>query len=308
MAPSHGGSANPGFNPWVAIAQLLLVGTLWGATFSVAKLALSNGVGPFAYGFWQSTGSGLLLLVLLTLRGERMPLSRRHLLFFLMTGSLGLALPNVNFYIIVQHVPVGVMAVVITTAPMMTFLMALSFGIERLRWLRVAGLALGLAGALILVLPSFGSGDGLSFWIVLGFITPLAYSLNSILTSRLRPQGGSALVYAAGMMLCCGLIQGPLMLALGQGWAPSLPLGIPEIAIAAQILISALGYVVFFHLVKVAGPVFFSQVGYVVTLTGILWGFLLFHERLQTTVYLAAGVIFAGLALVNATGNRKSTA
>jgi len=308
MAAAHGGSSTPAYNTWIALAQLLLVGTLWGATFSVAKVALSNGVGPFAYGFWQSSGSGLVLLALLTLRGERMPLGRRHLLFFLMTGSLGLAVPNVNFYIIIQHVPVGLMAVVITTAPMITFLLALLFGIEHLRWLRMAGLGLGFAGALILVLPSLGSGDGLGFWIVLGFLTPFAYSLNSILTARFRPPGGSALVFAAGMMLSCGLIQGPIMLALGQGWAPSLSPGVAELAIAVQIVISALGYVTFFHLVRVAGPVFFSQVGYIVTLTGILWGFFLFHERLETTVYLAAGVIFAGLALVNATGARRSAA
>jgi drug/metabolite transporter (DMT)-like permease len=301
-------STGPTYNPWLAVLQLVTVGTLWGATFSIAKLAITNGVPPLGYGFWQSTGSGLVLLAILALRRERLPMSRRHLLFYLMTGGLGISVPNVTFYIVIQFVPVGIMAVVITTAPIITFVLALLFGLEAWRWRRIGGLMLGLAGALLLVLPAVAAGDALSFWMILGFVTPLAYSLNSILTARLRPAGGSALSYACGMMLCAGMLQGPVMLATGQAWAPGLPLGLPELAIALQIAISASAYVVFFHLVRVAGPVYFSQVGYVVTLTGLLWGFFLFHERLEATVYLATVVIFAGLALVNATGRRRSTA
>ena len=308
MRAPAGLAAAPAYNPWLAILQLVTVGTLWGATFSIAKLAITQGVPPLGYGFWQSTGSGLVLLAILALRRERLPLSRRHLLFYLMTGGLGIALANVNFYITIQFVPAGVMAVVITTAPIMTFVLALLFGLEAWRWQRVAGLLLGLAGVLMLVLPSATAGDDLSFWIILGFITPLAYSINAILTARLRPAGGSALSYACGMMLCAGLLQGPVMLAAGQAWAPGWPLGLPELAIALQVAISASAYVVFFHLVRVAGPVYFSQVGYVVTLTGLCWGFLLFDERLEATVYLATLVIFAGLALVNATAARRRAA
>jgi drug/metabolite transporter (DMT)-like permease len=286
MRATVGSAAAPAYNPWLAVLQLVTVGTLWGATFSIAKIAITNGVPPLGDGFWQSTGSGLLLLAILAMRRERLPLSRRHLLFYLMTGGLGISVPNVNFYVVIQFVPVGIMAVVITTAPIMTFVLALAFGLETWRWLRIAGLALGLAGALILVLPSAAADDALGLWMLLGFVTPLAYSINSVLTARLRPAGGSALSYACGMMLCAGMLQGPVMLATGQAWAPSLPAGLPELAIALQVAISASAYVVFFHLVRVAGPVYFSQVGYVVTLTGLLWGFFLFHERLEATVYL----------------------
>jgi drug/metabolite transporter (DMT)-like permease len=45
--------------------------------------------------------------------------------------------------------------------------------------------------------------------------------------------------------------------------------------------------------------VFFSQVGYIVTLTGLAWGMIVFGERPSGWFYLATGLIFAGLALVN---------
>lgn len=308
MSASHKALPAAGaYNPWLAIGQLLVVGTLWGSTFSVAKFAITAGVPPLGYAFWQCFGSGLVLLAILALRGERLPMGRRQLGFYAMTGALGITAPNVNFYIIVQYVPAGLMAVVITTAPIMTFLIALSLRMERLQWLRVLGLLCGFAGALLLVLPDEVGGDAVSVsgWVLLGFLTPFFYSLNSILTSRWRPTGGSALSFACGMMLAAAALQLPLMLAAGQAYAPLPPFGAPEAAIAVQVAVSATAYIVFFHLVKLAGPVYFSQVGYIVTLTGILWGMLLFDERLAPSVYLAAAVIFAGLALVNLSKPRR---
>lgn len=302
MSASENAVRAPGaYNPWLAIAQLLAVGTLWGSTFSVAKYAISHGVPPLGYAFWQCFGSALVLLAILALRRERLPLGRRQLAFYAMTGALGITAPNVNFYIIIQYVPAGLMAVVITTAPIMTFVIALALRMERLQWLRVLGLLCGFAGALLLVLPDEVGGETAEVggWVLLGFLTPFFYSLNSILTSRWRPAGGSALSFACGMMFAAAALQLPMMLLAGQAWAPLPPFGGAEAAIAVQIAVSATAYIVFFRLVQLAGPVYFSQVGYVVTLTGILWGMLLFGERLAPSVYLAAGVIFAGLALVN---------
>jgi len=297
------------YNLRVALLQMLVVGTLWGATFSVAKLAMGAGVPPLGYGFWQCLGSGLALGLLVLLRGQRLEVSRRHLGFYLMTGGCGIAIPNVTFYVIIQHVPAGLMAVVISTAPLFTLLLALAFRLERLRWLRVLGLLCGFAGSLLLLLPkSDGAAASVTGWILLGFLCPFFYSLNSVLTARLRPQDGGAMSSACGMMLAAALVLLPIMLVFGQGWAPLPPFGAPEAALAIQIMISATAYIVYFHLVQLAGPVFFSQVGYVVTLTGILWGLVLFGERLDPLIYLATAIIFAGLALVSLAPALPSTA
>ena len=102
--------------------------------------------------------------------------------------------------------------------------------------------------------------------------------------------------------------QFPAMLALGHAYAP-LPL--PEWrdgAIAVHVCVSTVAYVTYFHLVRVAGPVYFSQVGYVVTLTGILWGMIFFGERLDPAIYLATAVLLAGIALVNLGGGKAKRA
>jgi len=302
-APTTG----PGFNPWLAVGQILVVGTLWGTSFSLSKYAIAQGIEPLGYAFWQCFGAGALLLALVTLRGERLSLDRAHLRFYLLTGVFGIGIPNVIFYIVIPHVPAGLMAIVITTAPLITFVMALATGLERFRWLRMAGILLGLAGVLLLVLPR-GGGVDLGGWVLLGLLTPFFYALSSIIAAKWRPAGLGALPAAAGMMLTAALLQTPVMLWLGHGYLPWPPLEGRDAALAVHVVVSTVAYATYFHLVRIAGPVYFSQVGYVVTLTGILWGMLFFGERLDPAIWLATAVLLAGIALVNlgSKGARKA--
>jgi drug/metabolite transporter (DMT)-like permease len=82
-------------------------------------------------------------------------------------------------------------------------------------------------------------------------------------------------------------------------YVPGFPIGLAESIILVQIGISSICYLAFFAIVRSAGPVFFSQVGYLVTMTGLFWGILVFDESYSVWLWLAVGLIFSGLALVN---------
>ena len=66
-----------------------------------------------------------------------------------------------------------------------------------------------------------------------------------------------------------------------------------------QIVISAVNYTLVFEVIRRAGPVFFSQTAYVVTLTGIAWAAFIFNETLSFWVWAAVIAVFAGVYLVN---------
>ena len=52
-------------------------------------------------------------------------------------------------------------------------------------------------------------------------------------------------------------------------------------------------------LITRSGPVFASQVGYIVTLSGVFWGILIFGEKHSYLVFLSLTTVLFGLALVN---------
>ncbi len=266
----------------------------------VSKVAIEGGIPPLGYAFWQALGPALVLLLVCALRRIRLGLTRGEVLFYVTAGLLGITIPNINFFFVIGHIPAGVMAVVVATAPMLTYGFALMLGEERFGWRRAAGIGLGLAGALCLLLPRTSLPDpAMLGWVVLGFLTPAFYAANSLYSARRRPAGGHSLGLACGMMFGASLFQSAAMLASNSFYPLWPPFALRDWALFGQIAISSVAYILFFEVLRLAGAVFFSQVGYIVTLTGLAWGMVVFGERHSGWLYLATGLIFAGLALVN---------
>ena len=73
-------------------------------------------------------------------------------------------------------------------------------------------------------------------------------------------------------------------------------------AVSAWRCVNTVSYGLFIHLVTAAGPVFASQTAYLVTLSGIMWGIVIFNEQHSWWIWSALIVMMAGLALVKPRG------
>ena len=54
------------------------------------------------------------------------------------------------------------------------------------------------------------------------------------------------------------------------------------------------------ELIRIAGPTFMSQANFLAVGFGVLFGFLIFAERLSPFVWAAIALVLAGVALVSA--------
>lgn len=278
---------------------LLALGTMWGSTFSISKLAIAHGVPPLGYGVWQCLGAASLLFLVTLARGEPLVLNRASLRFGFLAGSMGITVPNLAFYFSIPHVPASAMAVVITVAPLFTLCGALGLGMERLSLLRTLGLLLGFSGTLVLLLPGAALPEGAQYgWLLLGLLTPLFYSINSLFAARARPPGQSPLSMAVLMLAGGAVVQVPVAVALDSLFIPS-GFDLPSLMIMTQVTVSAVAYIIYFTLMRQVGPVYVGQVGYVVTLTGLVWAMLVFGERASEGLLAAVALILGGVYLVN---------
>jgi drug/metabolite transporter (DMT)-like permease len=289
----------------VAIARfgmygpLALLGTLWGLSFSMAKVATGGGGAPIGIALSATSIGALILFSVSRLKGIRLPLRRNYLAYYLMTAACGIALPSTALYAAAFHLPAGVLSMLVATSPMLTYALAVMLGMERREGRRLLGLGLGLAGVALLVLPGrelAGSVDPV--WLGVALVAPTFYAINSILGARFRPADGDNIGLACGMLLAAALILA--LITVPGGYTVSLlpPWNVSHLGILILGSISGGAFILFFFILTRAGPVFFSQVGYIVTGTGVLWGMLLFGERHGIVVWLALGVVIAGVALV----------
>lgn len=131
------------------------------------------------------------------------------------------------------------------------------------------------------------------------------YGLASPVMARLRHL--PPLSVAAGQLLSSTLILLPAAALMERPWtlpSPSLGawgalVGLALLSTALALLSTALAYAVYFRLVARAGPANAMSVTYMVLVTALALGHLALHEPITLNAVLGAGVILAGLALVD---------
>ena len=278
---------------------LLCCGGVWGLTPSLARLATSEGADPLGLTLWQGVLGGLVLAVLSILRRRPPPLSRAHLVFYVMSGNAGTLLPNVVMFSAAPHITVGAMSMLISTVPLATYVQSVLVRIDRVSLGRMAGIALGAAAMALLILPGGDSGTGSAVqWVLIALLIPVSFGFESVYVAIRRPAGADVLTLLAGMLLAGGLMIAPVVLITGSTVPLYPPWGTVEWATVGMVLCNLGSYALFLYLIGVAGPVFATQSSYFVTLFGILWGMLIFSERHPVWFWVALGLLFGGMALV----------
>ena len=122
------------------------------------------------------------------------------------------------------------------------------------------------------------------------------------------PSGCSAFTIAGGMFLAGAVIMTPLAIATGTFISLAWPWGPVEWSIVGMAVIAVVAYSLFLYLIVQAGPVFASQVAYIVTFSGVLWGIAIFGEKHSAWIWGSLVVMLAALALVTPRKTRRAGA
>ncbi len=285
-------------SPW-NLSLLLTIGIAWGATPSLARLIGQFGGSPVGLTLWQAIGGGMLLLAVTIVRRRTLPIDRAHLVFYLFCGVAGTVLPTTMIFTVAPNLPAGVLAMLLTTVPIMTYALGITCGIDRIAAGRLFGLLLGIGAVGLLFIPN-GADQTMApvRWIALALLIPAAYSLENIFIALRRPPNTDSLTLLTGMMLMSAIILAPIV-GISDAYVPlQFPFGVLEWAMLAMIVINVICYAVFIYLVTATGPVFAAQAGYPVMIFGVAWGMYLFDERHTMWIWVAFALMLIGMALV----------
>ena len=281
---------------------MFAMGAIWGAQFSLAKIGMQGGIAPASWTIFVCGVSAIPLLAIARWRGVRIGDLLPHTRYAILAGATAVAIPNTIMAMVVSHVPAGVAAMLNTLSPVMTYAMALGLAMDRFHALRVAGIGFGLIGTLLILGPRASLPDPAMIpWVALNLLVPFFYALSNIYVARARPAGVDSIALAGLMQV--GAVAMLLPLALWQGiHIPFPPAHAGDWALLALAAIYWVSSLLFFEVMRLAGPVFFSQTGFISTVFGVFWGWLFFGETHSLYIWAAMAAIFAGLALVTRAG------
>lgn len=281
-----------------ALALLLGTGGLFGAMFPLGKLASQAGVPPVPWSFVIAAGASLVLGLYALLTRRAVPLERGHRRYYLVSAAISFVAPNLIVFAAIPRLGAGFAAVMYTLSPVLTLAFSAAAGLRRPGLAGVLGIAVGLAGALTIVL-SRGQVDrpGDPVWIGLALLIPVLLAAGNVYRTVDWPADADPLALAVGSNACAaGMLLAIGLAADGPGGFATLSAAAPLAAV--QMAASAAMFALFFRLQQVGGPVFLSQIGYVGAAVGLVSGALVLGERYPAATWLGAVIVAVGVALV----------
>lgn len=282
--------------PALLLPALLACYVIWGSTYLAIRLALAS-FPPFFQMGTRFLAAGALLMAWVLWRARsgavRLPTLRewRNALVIgtlMLGGGMGLTASAE------QHVGSGLVAAFIAVTPMLVCGWGLLFG-QRPHRLELAGMAVGVAGVLLLVRGASFAASPAALASIAG--ATLAWSLGSVLSTTRLPLAAGPAGFASEM-LCGGAVLMALSLALGEQFvAPPQPL-----ALAAWLYLVVFGSLIAFsaylYLLAHASPAVATSYAFVNPVIALALGVSLGGEALSGGEWLACGVILAGVLLI----------
>ena len=281
-----------------AILLLLLLGITWGTGFTLVRFAMTHNITPLAYATWQAIGPAIILFLLAYWQLKRWPIGLRHILFCVVTGVL-VAIPNVNMALTAQHLPSSIVGLLSNTSPLFVLLMLWLLRSGNITRLQLGSILLLVIGLVILQYHG-GIQWKFNIWYLTALISPLCFAACAIYIAKAQPADLPILPAAAGTLIATTCVLLPLTLFRHEFlplWQyPLLP---SHMVIYAEMLLSSLGYVVLFALLRVAGAIYYCFVDGVVACVSVLWGVLFLHEVLHGQELIAMACILVAIFIGN---------
>jgi drug/metabolite transporter (DMT)-like permease len=278
---------------------LLLLGTgaALGLNFPLGKVAMASGVNPALWAAIISLGAGLSLLIV-TQFTERAPEHGAPIFTFaVISGFVSYVMPNFLTFLVIPKIGSGLAAIMFALSPVVTALLSTILRVRPPNLMGLAGIALGLAGALIIIFSKgLSAASGGDLWILVALLIPLFLGLGNVYRTMAWPKGATPRSLASRTNLAAV----PFLLAaalLQSGAINIAPLNEIPFLIAAQVVVSTIMFLMFFRLQQIGGPTYLSQIGYVAAAVGVVIGVAFLGETYPLSVWVGAGIIAAGILL-----------
>jgi len=287
----------------------LSVCLIWGTTYLGIRVALET-IPPATLGALRYLVAGIVLAIILRLRGQRLP-GPAHWKGLALLGFLMIGLGNGGVIWAEQWVPSGVAAVVVAASPFWMTGLEASLGGERLTPQGMFGLVLGFVGILLLVWPELMmDGDrGRQFAVgVLALqIACVGWALGSAY-SRRHAREENALGAAALQMIFGGAVMAIAATLRGE-WSVltfTWKTGLAEVYLI--VFGSLVGYSAYVYALKHLPVSTVSLYAYINPVIAVILGTVLLGEPFGWRVVAASAIVFGGVAVVRFSGRAGTAA
>jgi drug/metabolite transporter (DMT)-like permease len=287
-----------GHMPLLELGLVLLLGFLWGSPYALTKISLET-IPPITLVAARVSLAATALWLIAISRGYKVPKERRLVGLLFVQGIITCVVPYTLIAFGQQTVESGLAAILNSTTPLFVCVIGLLWTRhEPVTSGRVLGAAIGFSGVIAIAGASALLGFGHDAVGQAAIILATVSSAFSVIHGR-RFDGMAPEVVAAGMLTAAAITLVPLSLIFESPWhiSPSAP-AIVALLINA-VVATALGFAIYFRLIRTVGSLTTASVGYLKPAVGVLIGCLILGEPFTIMMALGLFGILLGMAIIN---------
>ncbi len=282
------------------IALLLVLSVIWGVAFLFVHTGL-DAFSPVLYAALRFDIAGPLLLVVAFAlkRGPLLPKGRAQWSVIAWTAVLNILGYHVLLYWGQLHTFEAIASVIVGLNPILTTVFSrVALPDERLGWMGLAGLAVGLGGIAVLAVLKGGSVFDLQGLGELACAAGVScWALGTVVSRRIDHKMPAANLTAWQMIVGAALLHPMVFLVEGGGRAEWTPMGTFSLLYLALIS-SGIGYFLFFYLVPRLGPIRTAVVSTLTPISATVAGVIVLEDPVEARMLSAFALIVVSFLMV----------
>ena len=286
-----------GLLPYIALVALALI---WGVSFLFIKVAVHD-MSPIVLVLIRSASACIALALIVRVMGR--PLFgegwRGRIIPFVLLGITGGLLPWAAIAWGEERISSGLASILNSTTPLWAAVLVYwIIPSGRPSAVNHAGVLIGFAGVVILVVPDLASKGlaGNAVGAIAVVLASLSYAVNALYARR-KLRSVSVYEVSLGQLAATAVFAFPFAAPL----LSSVHVALPSMAAVVALGVggSAIGLLLYFYIMNKLGPVQATGVTLLVPVTAVFWGVILLHEELTLPIVAGMVVILTGVVLTN---------
>ncbi len=278
---------------------LLIAAGMWGGTFLLNEIALRD-FSPVAIAAYRISLAALILSLICVCKGLKPAMSWNSVVLIVLISLLNSVVPFSLIGWGQLRIDSATTAILLASSPFFSLLLShYMTDDDRFSWNKLIGLTFGFLGVLCLMWKGLIEGGGSLAGMLVVVVAACCYSLSAILIRRLGPM--PSLLLVASSLAIAALILLPVLLWWYPPWEQAYSTPTVSALVFLALGPTATAYVLRVQIVQNNGAVFMSNVGYLIPLFAVFWGWIFLSQTPSVTMWVSLALIFVGIGL----GQRK---
>ncbi|HET7338266.1 MAG TPA: DMT family transporter [Candidatus Dormibacteraeota bacterium] len=264
---------------------------IWGIPYLFIRIAVHE-ITPATLVFVRTGIAAIILLPIALTRGGLRGIGRAWP-WIVVFAAVEVGVPWLALSSAEQQISSALAGLLISAVPLVTLAIGIAIrNRQQIVGSNVAGLLIGLAGVALIV--GFDLRASNAFALVEMAVVVIGYALGPTIFARYLTGVPSFTVNGVALAMCC--------IAYAPFGILQLPHTMPSISVIGAVLVlavvcTALAFLLYFELVKEAGPVRASVITYVNPAVAAVLGVAVLQESLTAAMLVGFGLVLAGSAL-----------